>query len=225
MNNNIKNAIVDGKLVDIITQEEYSNKWKLYSENPSIASSTALEINKPGTNETYLLPIRGRNDDRPGIYDEGAIYKVRYPKDDDKDNYLEDKLNVVDFKDTENIKDFLNKSSQIRDMESIVLTDIDSVFKPPMLPNDSVEMRAFKMAVEAKHCDLNKYAPRFGDNYLNDKRILKTPSITMNKLISISKNLDIEVELTLRNSSPDVANPMDREIKVILTGNDNTDNT
>ena len=40
-----------------------------------------------------------------------------------------------------------------------------------------------------------------------------------NKLIAMSKKLDIEVELTLRNSSNDVAKPMDKPITVILTGN------
>ena len=75
-----------------------------------------------------------------------------------------------------------------------------------------------------QNCDINKYAPRFGENFLNDKRLFKTGSITMNKLISISKNLDIEAELILRDTSDDVPNKMGREVRVILTGDSEDDN-
>ena len=108
-------------------------------------------------------------------------------------------------------------------METTILTDSDSIFTPPMNQDDTPEMRAFKQAIASKHMDINKYAPRFGDNYLNDKRILKTSSITMNKLVAMSERLDIEVELTLRNASDNVPNPMDKPITVILTGNTDSD--
>ena len=217
---NTKTTILDGKLMDIISSEEYNAKKKIIEDNQTIANSTALEIHKYDTNENYVLPLRGRLDDRPGVYDEGAVRFIRFPSEENKDEYLRDKLDIVDYTNTNDIKEFLKKNNQVRDMETITLTDIDNVFKPPMLTDDTPEMRAFKMAVDAKHCDINKYAPRFGDNFLNDKRILKTSNITMNKLISISKNLDIEVELKLRDSRPDVANPMGKEISVILTRGD-----
>lgn len=217
---NTKTTILDGKLMDIISPEEYNAKKKIIEDNQTIANSTALEIHKYDTNEDYVLPLRGRLDDRPGVYDEGAVRFIRFPSEENKDEYLRDKLDIVDYTNTNDIKEFLKKNNQVRDMETITLTDIDNVFKPPMLTDDTPEMRAFKMAVDAKHCDINKYAPRFGDNFLNDKRILKTSNITMNKLISISKNLDIEVELKLRDARPDVANPMGKEISVILTRGD-----
>ena len=217
---NTKTTILDGKLMDIISSEEYNAKKKIIEDNQTIANSTALEIHKYDTNENYVLPLRGRLDDRPGVYDEGAVRFIRFPSEENKDEYLRDKLDIVDYTNTNDIKEFLKKNNQVRDMETITLTDIDNVFKPPMLTDDTPEMRAFKMAVDAKHCDINKYAPRFGDNFLNDKRILKTSNITMNKLISISKNLDIEVELKLRDARPDVANPMGKEISVILTRGD-----
>ena len=45
----------------------------------------------------------------------------------------------------------------------------------------------------------------------------------MNKLVAMSQKLDIEVELTLRNASDDVANPMENEISVILTRANDSD--
>ena len=79
-------------------------------------------------------------------------------------------------------------------------------------------MTFFKESISIKHINIISYAPRFGENFLNEKSIFKTPSITMNKLVSMCKKLDIEAELTLRNASPDVANPMPNEVTVILTG-------
>lgn len=213
----LKTTTVDGKIVDIISEQEYVNKWKMYAENPSLCASSAVEI-QGDDGETYVLPIRGKSDDRPGIYPEGCIYFTKFPDQESAPGYRADQLDIVDFSNIKTVEEFLNKNSQIREMETSVLTDIDSVFVPQIGQNDSPEMKAFKEAITSKHMDINKYAPRFGDNFLNDKRILKTSSITMNKLVSMCKKLDIEAELTLRNASPDVANPMQKEITVILTG-------
>ena len=93
-------------------------------------------------------------------------------------------------------------------METDILTDADSIFCPTISNNDSPEMAAFKEAIIAKHIDINKYASRFGENFLNDKRILRTNNITMNKLVSMCKKLDIEAELILRDSKTCQANKM-----------------
>ena len=213
----LKTATIDGKIMDVVSEDKYRSEYETYT-NPSLISSTAVEVSdKNGVG--YVLPFRGKTDDKPGIYPDGCIYFIKYPDEQEASQYRSDSVNMVDFSDVNNISQFLDKNKQIRDMETNVLTDADSIFTPPLNQDDSPEMRAFKQAIASKHMDINRYAPRFGDNYLNDKRILKTSSITMNKLIAMSKKLDIEVELTLRNSSNDVANPMDKSITVILTGN------
>lgn len=213
----LKTATIDGKIMDVVSEDKYRSEYETYT-NPSLISSTAVEVSdKNGVG--YVLPFRGKTDDKPGIYPDGCIYFIKYPSEQEASQYRSDSVNMVDFSDVNNISQFLDKNKQIRDMETNVLTDADSIFTPPLNQDDSPEMRAFKQAIASKHMDINRYAPRFGDNYLNDKRILKTSSITMNKLIAMSKKLDIEVELTLRNSSNDVANPMDKSITVILTGN------
>ena len=213
----LKTATIDGKITDVVSDDKYRSEYETYT-NPSLISSTAVEVSdKNGVG--YVLPFRGKTDDKPGIYPDGCIYFIKYPDEQEASQYRSDSVNMVDFSDVNNISQFLDKNKQIRDMETNVLTDADSIFTPPLNQDDSPEMRAFKQAIASKHMDINRYAPRFGDNYLNDKRILKTSSITMNKLIAMSKKLDIEVELTLRNSSNYVANPMDKPITVILTGN------
>lgn len=213
----LKTATIDGKIMDVVSEDKYRSEYETYT-NPSLISSTAVEVSDQN-GVGYVLPFRGKTDDKPGIYPDGCIYFIKYPGEQEASQYRSDSVNMVDFSDVNNISQFLDKNRQIRDMETNVLTDADSIFTPPLNQDDSPEMRAFKQAIASKHMDINRYAPRFGDNYLNDKRILKTSSITMNKLIAMSKKLDIEVELTLRNSSSDVANPMDKPITVILTGN------
>ena len=217
----LKTGTIDGKIMDVVSEDKYRSEYETYT-NPSLISSTAVEVSdKNGVG--YVLPFRGKTDDKPGIYPDGCIYFIKYPDEQEASQYRSDSVNSVDFSDVNNITDFLDRNKQIRDMETTILTDSDSVFTPPMNQDDSPEMRAFKQAIASKHMDINKYAPRFGDNYLNDKRILKTSSITMNKLVAMSERLDIEVELTLRNASDNVPNPMDKPITVILTGNTDSD--
>ena len=214
----VRIATIDGRLVDVLSTDEYANKWRMFQDNPTMYQSSALDISDK-SGERFILPFRNKSDDRPGIYNEGAMYRVRLPKTEEEvKEYSYGSNNVVDIGNSGNVKTFLDRNKQVRDMEAVILTDIDDVYSPPMLQNDSPEMRAFKEAIASKHCDINKYAPRFGDNFLNDKRILKTPNITMNKLVSMSQKMDIEVELILRNAKDDVPNPMDKDIHVILTG-------
>jgi len=215
-----KTTAIDGRLVELISEQEYASKYKFYSDNPGILTNTALEVEDNG--KIYALPFRAKTSDAPGILPDGAVYFINLPEH-ERCRYDEDNLEIVDYNDSKTVVDFLRNNEQIKKMESNILTDIDNVFTPPINNEDSPEIKAFKEAIASKKCDINKYAPRFGDNYCNDRRILKGSSITMNKLISMSKKLDIEVELILRNANNgDVPNPMDRTISVILTGEESS---
>lgn len=211
-----RNASIDGKVLDIITEEEYSRQYKTYLENPSICSMTALEVSN--NDESYLLPFRGKTDDRPGIYPDGSIYFVKFPQNEEEENtYNKKNLSVVDFTNMDNINDFLEKNNQVREMENLALSDSDEIFIPPISGNETEAMAAFKKAIIAKHMDVDRYSARFGENYLNDKRILKGDDITMNKLISICNKFDIEAKLVLSDKHADVANPMGTSIETVLT--------
>lgn len=213
---NVKMVMFDGKMVNVISLQEYYNNWDMYTNNPSYSYSVAIEYNS--NTSTYILPFRKNSDNRPGIYMYPNCLYVNIEDESASKDYLIENLEIIDFSDTNNIREFMSKNSQIRDMEASALTEVDSIFIPQINPNDSPEMSAFKEAIIAKKIDINKYASRFGDNFLNDKRILKTTSITMNKLISMCQKLDIEAELTLRDvQSDNIPNPMMKEITVILT--------
>ena len=215
----IKKARVDGKLVDLITAKEY--KKELFGN-----SSTAIEMEVDGDN--YVLPVRSLSDDRPGFYDTGAVSFIKLPEDctdEDvkKEDYLYDQIPVYDFGNAKGIGDVLNTQAQIRGMEADLLTDIDSIYHPIRHDEDTPEMKAIKDAIDLKGCDINKYSGRYGENFLNDKRILKGKDITLKKLVSHAQNLDMEVELIIRDKSPDVPNPMGVEVRAILTGRNESD--
>ena len=217
-----RNTSIDGKVMDIIDEKEYKSKYDMYSNNPSIYYMTALEVDNQ--DKSYILPFRGKSDDRPGIYPDGHIYFVKYPKTKEEElSYNKDNLEIIDFSNVDNINDFLNKNDQVREMENLSLSDSDEIFVPPISGRESEHMKAIKQAIIAKHMDIDRYSSRFGENYLNDKRILKGDDITMNKLISICNKLDIEAKLILNDKNTNIANPMGITIETTLTDKYNSE--
>ena len=79
-------------------------------------------------------------------------------------------------------------------------------------------MKALKTAVLEKRIDLDKYEPRFGSNYNNDKRLFNKNTISLSMTKRLCEALDIKATLILEDKSPDVPNPIGRTIKVDLTG-------
>lgn len=208
---------LDG-ILDVISPEEYRNNLELYGN-----TRTAIEMQEDGI--TYILPHRKQTDDRPGIYQAGLVSFTKFPEtEEEKQTYAKDNLTIIDYADVDNITGFLNKQQQLRDIESEILTDIDNVYTPVIdYELDTPEMKALKEAITMKQCDIDKYSKRFGSNYLNDKRGLKGHDITMKKLIRICNGLDMEVELIIRDTNPNVANPMGGEVRAIITSGGNTD--
>lgn len=201
-----KAKIVDA-IYDVISLEEYY-------QNPSLYTSfTAIN-----GNDGYLYPIRNRTDNRPGCYPTEAVAFFKPPA--PSEAHLYSKQNIIDFKNTESLKEIIINQQRLAGEERSVLTTIDSVFEPPIGENDTPEMKALKQAIIDKHIDLDKYEPRFGPNYNNDKRLMRKESITFPKLRTICDALDIKVSLTLEDATPDVPNPIGRTINAVITGKD-----
>lgn len=217
----IKRAKVDNKLLDVVSLESFNRELH---GNQSVAVEATIRGNR------YILPIRGNGDDRPGVYDMGPVSFLKLPEDCsdeeiNEEDYLYDNIPVYDFGSAKSIEDVITTQAQIRGMEADLLTDIDSTYRCIRNQHDSPEMKALKDAIDLKECDLNKYANRYGENFLNDKRILKGENITLKKMCTHAENLDMEIELIIRDRSSDVPNPMGSEVRAILTGkrDDDTD--
>lgn len=218
----LKSTTVDGKLTNIISKEKYAAVYKNLFDNPSEFSNMSLEVQDQDGNE-FILPFRGKNDGRPGIYPDGVVYFINYPKDIENSEYNVKNLDILDFSDVKNINQFLDKTNQVREMENNILSDPDEIFMVQIDQDDTPQMKVMKEAVNLKRCDLDKYALRAGANHLNNKRILRGNDITIKKMVEICEYLDMEIELTIRDKSGNIANPMGKESSRILTSEGETE--
>ena len=202
----MKKAKIDGKIVDIESLEDISKKPTEYP-----TGYTAIETDK------FILPLRGKNDIRPGVYIGSAISRVVEPNEDEISDYSTNE--IIDFSDVDNIQEVIEKQEELRSMERTILVNANNIFTPRIRENDSPEMVALKQAVIKKNIDIDNYEPRFGSNYNNDKRLFDKSSITLVKLRSMLKNLDMKGTLIIEDANPDVPNPIGESIVVDITSN------
>lgn len=220
-----KYAIIGGKQMNVYSADTViQNQDILVSDN-----QTAVEIEHCGS--PVILPVREKKDDdisKPGFYiDNNPLVFISYPiTEDEKDIYMPSPDKVFDMRDIKTMQELVRKKEEYdQTITSLLETDLndDSIFRPPLLKTDTPEMRALKEAIIAKQIDLDKYSSRFGDNYPNDKRKLKDDNITSYMLKRICENLDIQVDLVIRDAKPNVPNPMGKVVKVnMVPGYDNS---
>ena len=193
-----------GKMFDVVPLE-------LYQKNPNayVQGYTAIE----SADGRYALPIRGANDQRPGIYVTNCIAEERISG--SMDDY--DMTKSINLSDSKTIGELLQKQDAVRNIEHEILTDVDNIFTPKIGNNDSPAIKGLKQAVIKKHIDLDKYEPRFGSNYNNDKRLLNKDKISLQMMVRVCDALDIKATLTLEDKDSDIANPMGEKIEIELT--------
>lgn len=207
---NYKNYAIDGKFANVISMDEYSERQNMYAPG-----TAAIEKEKDGTK--YYLPIRSSIDTGPGVYPIGnAAVITKYPE--QGDNTYSDASKLVDFSDTKTTKEVMDKQNQYRDLEYEMLCAPGDVLTAPYLPNDTPMMRGFKEAINAKGIVASNYKERMGPNYSNDIRKVKENDITIKMASRMAKTLDEEIIMIIRDKSPDVANPIGKEIVVNITG-------
>lgn len=208
----LRKKAIDGTMYDVISIEEYLRNMPLYTQFIAIT-----------VGDGYVYPIRTRYDNRPGVRNvpgvyiiTGIMYFVRPTTPREMQEYAE--IDMIDFTITENMRDYIQTRQRLANAERSILTSIDNVFMPEISENDTPEMIALKEAIRAKGIDLDKYEPRFGPNYNNDKRLLKKTSVTFGKLRSICNALDMKATIKFEDVNPDVPNPIGRIITAELTG-------
>lgn len=202
-----KKMRIKDKIYDVTSIDEY-NKYR----DAYMPQYTA--IHDEITN--LVLPIKNRYDSGPGIVVGTGVSYIEEPDEKDRENYSGD--NIIDFDNSKNIHDMMQKQQAVKTLERDILTSPDNIFMPKIFDDDSAEMKALKSAVLDKHIDLDKYEPRFGSNYNNDKRLFNKNTISLSMLKRVCNALDIEATLTLADKNDDVPNPIGRTIEVKLTG-------
>jgi len=203
-----KKASVDGKIRDVID----------YSELPKI--NTNNYDNLAVLHNGVIYPERNPNVEiSPGlyVYEWGTI--LHEPTEEQLPEYLaENKL--IDFK-ANNIRELIEKSDRLKEAENtlLVCTDPEGITTYPIGNNDSPEMVAVKSAINAKHIDIKKYQARW-DTYANDIRLLNKESLSLAKLKTFAKNLDMKISIVVEDKAPNVPNPIGDKIVIDIVGGD-----
>lgn len=207
MLNDYKKATINGRVTTVLKPQEVLSNTAFQNK------FTSVEV------DGYALPVKTSYDPTtPGFYimDKGRLGKIIKPSKEDSKEYSIEK--AVDFSNITSMKELIAKQEEVKKMEADTLINSDNLFKPIPKENDSPEMKAIKEAICLKNIDLDAYADRFGDNYNNDKRLLKGSSLTSSKMKSICSNLDMKVTLTITDSNPNVPNPIGKSISVDICG-------
>ena len=210
---NVKKIALEDAIYDVIPEKDYLADPIAFS-----ASYKYIAIERPCSQFVYPVKRGVSDPDRPGAYDYGFgifYYDPVMPK--DIEMYHISK--IIDYSDAHSLRDVIMTSQRIASAEASILTSIDNIFIPEIGPNDTPEMVALKQAIAYKSIDLDKYEQRFGPNYNNDKRLLKKPNITFGKMRDMCNALDIKVTIKLEDMSPNVPNPIGRQIITEITGN------
>ena len=202
-----KKMRIGDKIYDVTSLEEYTQFKDAY-----IPQYTAIHDEETG----FVLPIKNRYEEGPGIVIGNGVSYIEEPEEDEMEDYLD--KDIIDFDDSKSIHDMMEKQRIVRTLERDILTSPDNIFSPKIFDDDSPEMKALKTAVLDKHIDLDKYEPRFGSNYNNDKRLFNKNTISLSMMKRMCEALDIEATLILTDKNDDVPNPIGRTIEVKLTG-------
>jgi hypothetical protein len=211
----IKKARVENALYDVISYEEFVKNRKIYSK---FSNNIAIEENG------FILPIRTPTDTRPGFYfgnsssdNEGPTDTFKFPSTEEEASIYSN-ANVINFSDAHNFRGVIEAQDKLNKAERSILTTVDNITVPEIYETDTPFMKAIKEAIIQKHVDLDSYSHRFGNNYPNDKRLLKKEDITLQKGIAYANCLDFDIYAIIKDKNSDVANPIGEPIVVKLTG-------
>lgn len=214
-----KFAIVNGQEYVTYDLDKFTTILRVDQQNAiisrnEISGMVGMEV------DTMILPAKkiGTDMSEPGVYfNDDPLFFVTFPAESDQKKYIPKPENTFDLSNIENIQDYVTeKEAYDNSITALLETDPedDTIFTPPLLKTDSPEMKALKKSVMLKRIDLDKYAPRFGSNYPNDKRKFKDDNITSFMLKRICQNLDMEVDLVFRDAPGNIANPMGKVVRV-----------
>lgn len=206
-------AMIKGESYNVLSYDDYRKSQALW-ETGNIA--VEIENNK----HNYVLPYRGEYQNQnpsnqPGIYNSGSLDFIVFPNKNETENYMD--IPVITISSEDSIKDIIEKENVLNKLAEPWITNPDNITTIHHKDSDDPSMKILKEAINMKRCDIDKYAPRFGDNYPNDKRQLKNSGVTLKIIERFCENLDMEPILTIRDKEPGVPNPMKQPVTISLS--------
>lgn len=204
MQNKVK---INQTIYDVCTLEDYQHQEQNGTEY--LPNYTAI------IDGDYLYPVlNGSNNVGPGVLVGSQISIFRKPNPEQEEQYRRE--NMIRFDNVKDMATMIDRLDAVKKLESEVLTSVDNIFAPKIQPSDTPEMVALKTAVIKKHIDLDKYEPRFGSNYNNDKRLFNKQDISIKMMKRLANALDMDITLTITDA-PNAPNPIGETIVVKLT--------
>ena len=204
----IKQAFVEGRLNDVVSQDEYARRRSL--GDPEMVASTCIQMN--GT----LYPVIPKADNRTTPY---AVYSTigmkYYGSSQDHPDYSDN--TVVDYSNVNSCRELIARQNKARKEEVAILTQQSSkTFYPVIREEDSPALKAVKECFHKKNIDIDNYRGRFDSNcdFANTVRLLVNPSnhnISVQKIQLIGDKFDIDFHL-VASDRKDAVNPMDATI-------------
>lgn len=194
------------KLLDVVPIGDYFRSPNFY-----VSKGTAIDIG-----QDHVFPVISDIDKTPGIVIKPGKPIAFCKNTDTPEMEKYETSKVIDFSNSKDAKEFMEKQTLLHQLEKDVLSNPDNIFSPETDSSEAPAMQLLKKAVCSKHIDLDKYEPRFGSNYANDKRLFNKPSISMQMLTRVCNALDIKATLTLEDQEGDIANPMGPENKMSI---------
>lgn len=209
-----KEILINGRLYEVVPLHVFQSNPDAY-----LAGYTAVE-----DGFGYIYPVQNSTSFEPGLrFRQNCPVQFFNVSEGDEAKYSVNK--VIDYSKAKDIKEFIETQNMVKELEKSILTSSDTIFTPAEDPNDSPAMKALKEAVTNKKIDLNKYEPRFGANFNNDKRIFSKENISLPMLVRMCNALDIKATLTLEDKNSDVPNPINKTISVEITTEDSDSTT
>jgi hypothetical protein len=212
MNNSVSSAMVKGETYNVLTHKEYRDSQALWG-----LGNIAVVEEKNG--DKYILPYRGEyvegKSTQPGIYSAGSLDFEVFPKSSDEESYKN--IPIITISSNDDIQTILEKENVLSKLAEPWITNPDNITQINVKDTDEPGMKALKLAINSKRCDIDKYSQRFGQNFPNDKRQLKNSSVTLKIIDRYCDNLDMEAILTIRDKEPGVPNPIQHPISISLS--------
>lgn len=217
LNSSVSSAMIKGESYNVLNYEDFCDSKSLWDMG-------GIAVKEQVGDDTYVLPYRGQYNEKannqPGIYSDGSLNFEVLPKknSDDEENYKN--IPVITISSDDDIESILEKENVLSKLAEPWITSPDNITQIVIKDTNDPAMKLLKTSINEKHCDMDKYQSRFGQNYPNDKRQLNNDTVTLKIINRYCENLDMEAILTIRDKNPGVPNPLKRPISISLSSGD-----
>lgn len=204
----IKQAFVNGRLMDVVSQDEYARRRSL---GPEMVENTCIQMN--GT----LYPVIPKADSRNTPFAVYSSLAVKYYGNATEHPEFSDNA-VVDYSNIKSCQELIDRQNKARKEEVAVLTQQTSkTFYPIIREEDSPALKVVKECFHKKNIDIDNYRGRFDSNcdFNNTTRLLVNPqthNISVQKIQLIGEKFDIDFHLVAKDKKGAV-NPMGATIE------------